>query len=48
MPQLVPFYFLHLLTFGIFILTFLIFITSKFLLPNILKLLVARILIIKL
>lgn len=48
MPQLVPFYFLHLLTFGILILTILIYITSKYLLPNILRLLIARILIIKL
>nr|YP_009922202.1 Atp8 [Metschnikowia aberdeeniae]QMS50771.1 Atp8 [Metschnikowia aberdeeniae]QMS50781.1 Atp8 [Metschnikowia aberdeeniae] len=48
MPQLVPFYFLHLLTFGILTLTMLMFITSKYLLPNILRLLIARVLMIKL
>ena len=48
MPQLVPFYFLHLLTFGILALSILIFIISKYLLPNILILLIARILIVKL
>nr|YP_009922216.1 Atp8 [Metschnikowia shivogae]QMS50799.1 Atp8 [Metschnikowia shivogae]QMS50813.1 Atp8 [Metschnikowia shivogae] len=48
MPQLVPFYFLHLLTFGILTLTMLMFITSKYLLPNILRLLMARVLMIKL
>nr|YP_009935205.1 Atp8 [Metschnikowia hawaiiana]QNS23088.1 Atp8 [Metschnikowia hawaiiana] len=48
MPQLVPFYFLHLLTFGILVLTLLMFMTSKYLLPNILRLLIARMLMIKL
>nr|YP_009935135.1 Atp8 [Metschnikowia amazonensis]QNS22977.1 Atp8 [Metschnikowia amazonensis]QNS22992.1 Atp8 [Metschnikowia amazonensis] len=48
MPQLVPFYFLHLLTFGMLILTMLMFITSKYLLPNMLRLLMARILMMKL
>nr|YP_009922176.1 Atp8 [Metschnikowia sp. 13-106.1]QMS50731.1 Atp8 [Metschnikowia sp. 13-106.1] len=48
MPQLVPFYFLHLLTFGMLILTFLMFMTSKYLLPNMLRLLIARILMMKL
>nr|YP_009918697.1 Atp8 [Metschnikowia arizonensis]QMJ95754.1 Atp8 [Metschnikowia arizonensis]QMJ95766.1 Atp8 [Metschnikowia arizonensis] len=48
MPQLIPFYFLHLLTFGILSFTFLIFFLSKFILPNILKLLIARFIIIKL
>lgn len=48
MPQLVPFYYLHLLTFGITTLVILIFITSKYLLPNILRLLIARVLITRL
>lgn len=48
MPQLVPFYYLHLLTFGITTLVILIFITSKYLLPNILRLLIARVIITRL
>nr|YP_009919752.1 Atp8 [Metschnikowia hawaiiensis]QMQ98377.1 Atp8 [Metschnikowia hawaiiensis]QMQ98391.1 Atp8 [Metschnikowia hawaiiensis] len=48
MPQLVPFYFLHLLTFGMLMLTMLMFMTSKYLLPNILRLLLARNIMIKL
>lgn len=48
MPQLVPFYFLHLLTFGIFTLVVLVYILSKYLLPNILRLFLARVLIVKL
>lgn len=47
MPQLVPFYFLNLLTFGILAISILLFIVSKTILPNILRLLIARILIIK-
>nr|QMJ95629.1 Atp8 [Metschnikowia sp. 04-218.3]QMJ95643.1 Atp8 [Metschnikowia sp. 04-218.3] len=47
MPQLVPFYFLHLLTFGILILTMLMYMMSKNLLPNMLRLLMARILMMK-
>nr|YP_009919780.1 Atp8 [Metschnikowia dekortorum]YP_009935215.1 Atp8 [Metschnikowia bowlesiae]YP_009935226.1 Atp8 [Metschnikowia similis]QMQ98425.1 Atp8 [Metschnikowia sp. UFMG-CM-y6306]QMQ98450.1 Atp8 [Metschnikowia sp. UWOPS 12.619.2]QMQ98463.1 Atp8 [Metschnikowia sp. UWOPS 03-167b3]QMQ98433.1 Atp8 [Metschnikowia dekortorum]QMQ98483.1 Atp8 [Metschnikowia dekortorum] len=48
MPQLVPFYFLHLLTFGMLILTMLMYITSKYLLPNMLRLLMTRMLMMKL
>jgi F-type H+-transporting ATPase subunit 8 len=48
MPQLVPFYFLNLLTFGIIALSILLYIISTTILPNILRLLIARILIIKL
>lgn len=48
MPQLVPFYFIHLLSFGILTLALLIYIISKYLLPNILRLFIARILIVKL
>lgn len=48
MPQLVPFYFLNLLTFGIIAITFLLYFVSTILLPNILRLLIARIIIVKL
>nr|YP_009918670.1 Atp8 [Metschnikowia mauinuiana]YP_009918684.1 Atp8 [Metschnikowia mauinuiana]QMJ95706.1 Atp8 [Metschnikowia mauinuiana]QMJ95720.1 Atp8 [Metschnikowia mauinuiana]QMJ95727.1 Atp8 [Metschnikowia mauinuiana]QMJ95741.1 Atp8 [Metschnikowia mauinuiana] len=48
MPQLVPFYFLHLLTFGMLMLTMLMYMTSKYLLPNILRLLMARNMMMKL
>lgn len=48
MPQLVPFYFLNLLTFGILALTLLLYFVSTILLPNILRLLIARIIIVKL
>lgn len=48
MPQLVPFYFLNLLTFGILALAFLLYFVSTILLPNILRLLIARIIIVKL
>nr|YP_009915646.1 Atp8 [Metschnikowia kamakouana]QMS50958.1 Atp8 [Metschnikowia kamakouana] len=48
MPQLVPFYFLHLLTFGMLMLTILMYMMSKYLLPNMLRLLIARILMMKL
>ena len=48
MPQLVPFYFLNLLTFGILAIALLLFFISTLILPNILRLLIARILIVKL
>lgn len=48
MPQLVPFYFLNLLTFGILTISILLYFVSTKLLPSILRLLIARILIIKL
>nr|YP_009918634.1 Atp8 [Metschnikowia hamakuensis]YP_009918648.1 Atp8 [Metschnikowia hamakuensis]QMJ95649.1 Atp8 [Metschnikowia hamakuensis]QMJ95663.1 Atp8 [Metschnikowia hamakuensis]QMJ95671.1 Atp8 [Metschnikowia hamakuensis]QMJ95685.1 Atp8 [Metschnikowia hamakuensis] len=48
MPQLVPFYFMHLLTFGMLMLTMLMYMTSKYLLPNILRLLMARNMMMKL
>lgn len=48
MPQLVPFYFLNLLTFGIITISVLLFYTSTRLLPTIVKFLLARVLIIKL
>lgn len=48
MPQLVPFYFLNLLTFGIIAIAVLLYVVSTIILPNILRLLVARILIAKL
>lgn len=48
MPQLVPFYFLNLLTFGILAIALLLFFVSTLILPNILRLLIARILIVKL
>lgn len=48
MPQLVPFYFLNLLTFGIITISILLYFASTKLLPAILRLLVARILIVKL
>nr|YP_010007696.1 ATPase subunit 8 [[Candida] auris]QNR39908.1 ATPase subunit 8 [[Candida] auris]WDD58112.1 ATP8 [[Candida] auris]WDD58123.1 ATP8 [[Candida] auris]WDD58134.1 ATP8 [[Candida] auris]WDD58145.1 ATP8 [[Candida] auris] len=48
MPQLVPFYFLHLLTFGMLALSILVFLMSKYLLPNMLRLLITRTLMTKL
>ncbi|YP_008475034.1 ATP synthase F0 subunit 8 (mitochondrion) [Candida oxycetoniae] len=48
MPQLVPFYFMNLLTGGILILSLIIYIVATIILPNILRLLVARTIIIKL
>ncbi|CAN3377468.1 ATP synthase F0 subunit 8 (mitochondrion) [Diutina rugosa] len=48
MPQLVPFYFLNLLIFGILALGILIYFVSTILLPNILRLLLARTIIVKL
>lgn len=48
MPQLVPFYFVNLLTFGILTITFLLYIVSTKLLPNIVKLLLTRSIIVNL
>lgn len=48
MPQLVPFYFMNLLTFGILAIVVLLYIISTIILPNILKLLIARTIIVKL
>lgn len=48
MPQLVPFYFMNLLTFGIVFLTLIIYIVSVYVLPHIVKLLLARMIIVKL
>ncbi|CAH6724009.1 ATP synthase protein 8 (mitochondrion) [[Candida] jaroonii] len=42
MPQLVPFYFVNLLTFGMLTMTFLLYMVSTKLLPNIVKLLLTR------
>lgn len=43
MPQLVPFYFVNEITFSIVILSTLIYILSKYILPTTLKLLVSRV-----
>ena len=48
MPQLVPFYFMHHLTFGILGIFTLVYLSSSFILPNLLRLLVARTIITKL
>lgn len=48
MPQLIPFYYLHLLTFGFLALALITFIISKYILPYVLKLYIARLIIIKL
>uniref|UniRef100_A0A291F811 ATP synthase protein 8 n=1 Tax=[Candida] psychrophila TaxID=45577 RepID=A0A291F811_9ASCO len=48
MPQLVPFYFTNLLTFGILAMSMLLYLISTIVLPNILRLLVARTTITKL
>lgn len=48
MPQLVPFYFLNLLTFGILAIGILLYLISTILLPNIVRLLLARTIIVKL
>ncbi|YP_001621425.1 ATPase subunit 8 (mitochondrion) [Debaryomyces hansenii] len=42
MPQLVPFYFTNLLTFGMLAISMLLYLVSTIILPNILRLLVAR------
>lgn len=48
MPQLIPFYFMNLLTFGIILISLLVYLVSTRILPQILKLLIARMLIVKL
>lgn len=48
MPQLVPFYFMNLLTFGILSISLLLYIVSTRILPEIIKLLIARMIIVKL
>lgn len=48
MPQLVPFYFMNLLTFGILSLSLIIYIVSVYVLPEIIRLLIARMIIVKL
>nr|CBM41829.1 ATP synthase subunit 8 [Millerozyma farinosa] len=48
MPQLVPFYFLNLLTFGMTTMSMLLYFVSTKLLPSMLRLLMARMLMIKL
>ena len=48
MPQLIPFYFIHLLSFGILALVILTYFISVYILPNILRLMLARIIITKL
>nr|YP_003433766.1 Atp8p [Candida viswanathii]ABP03926.1 Atp8p [Candida viswanathii] len=47
MPQLVPFYWMNLLTGSIIAFTILIYIISTIILPNILRLLIARSIIIR-
>nr|YP_008474854.1 ATP synthase F0 subunit 8 [Candida buenavistaensis]AGS44074.1 ATP synthase F0 subunit 8 [Candida buenavistaensis] len=47
MPQLVPFYWMNLLTTGIAAFTILIYISSTIILPNILRLLIARSIIVR-
>jgi len=48
MPQLVPFYFMNLLTFGILAISIILFIVSTYILPEIIRLLIARMIIVKL
>ena len=48
MPQLVPFYFMNLLTGGILAISLLLYFVATYLVPNILRLLIARNIIIKL
>lgn len=48
MPQLVPFYFLNQLTYGLLLITVLLLLFSQFFLPKILKLYVSRLFISKL
>lgn len=47
MPQLVPFYFMNLLTWGVAIISIVVYIVSTIILPNILRLLIARNIIIR-
>jgi len=48
MPQLVPFYFMNLLTFGILSISLILYIVSTYILPEIIRLLIARMIIVKL
>nr|YP_008475240.1 ATP synthase F0 subunit 8 [Candida blackwelliae]AGS44555.1 ATP synthase F0 subunit 8 [Candida blackwelliae] len=48
MPQLIPFYFLHLLTNEFISFAIVIYISSNILLPNILRLMIARSIIVRL
>lgn len=48
MPQLVPFYFMNLLTFGILAISIILFVVSTYILPEIIRLLIARMIIVKL
>ncbi|CAH2356105.1 ATP synthase protein 8 (mitochondrion) [[Candida] railenensis] len=48
MPQLVPFYFMNLLTFGILAISIILFVVSTYILPEIMRLLIARMIIVKL
>ncbi|CAK9442410.1 unnamed protein product (mitochondrion) [Lodderomyces beijingensis] len=48
MPQLIPFYFMNLLTGGILGISILLYYVATILLPNILRLLIARNIIVKL
>ncbi|CAK7919974.1 ATP synthase subunit 8 (mitochondrion) [[Candida] anglica] len=48
MPQLVPFYFMNLLTFGMLGLSMMLFMVSTRMLPEMLRLLVARMIMVKL
>lgn len=47
MPQLVPFYFMNLITFGIIVITIALLFAAPILLPAILRTLIARIIITK-
>jgi F-type H+-transporting ATPase subunit 8 len=48
MPQLIPFYFLHIIFFGIIALSTLIYLSCRFILPAIIKLYLSRVIITKL
>ncbi|YP_004021593.1 Atp8p (mitochondrion) [Candida jiufengensis] len=48
MPQLVPFYFMNLLTGGVLAISLVLYFVATILLPNILRLLIARNMIVKL
>ena len=47
MPQLVPFYWMNLLTTGIAALSILLYLSATIILPNVLRLLVARAIIVR-
>lgn len=48
MPQLIPFYFLHIIFFGILTLSTLVYLSHRFILPAIIKLYLSRVIITKL